>query len=162
MNCCFKIKSHLSPLFQHTIICMKYFFSILALILLFSCGSSDIKSETDTYKKAKESLSDKEKKNPLKFLSVTGDDKKNLIGQTVINGNVTNTATVIAYKDIRIKMLSYKDGKMVEEHEDVIDDLVKPGNTKNFKTRYRLPKGTDSIALSVMSAVVADMEKDKK
>ncbi len=138
---------------------MKYFFSILVLIFFFSCGSSEIQSEAETYEKAKESLSDKEKNNPLKFLNVTGDDKKNLIGQTVISGTVINSATVIAYKDIRIKMLSYKDGKMVEEHEDVIDDIVKPGSTKSFKTRYRLPKGTDSIALSVMSAAVADNEK---
>jgi len=138
---------------------MKYFFSILVLIFFFSCGSSEIQSEAETYEKAKESLSDKEKNNPLKFLKVTGDDKKNLIGQTVISGTVTNSATVIAYKDIRIKMLSYKDGKMVEEHEDVIDGIVKPGSTKSFKTRYRLPKGTDSIALSVMSAAVADNEK---
>jgi len=49
-------------------------------------------------------------------------------------------------------MLCYKDGIRVEEHEDVIPDVIKPGNVKNFRTRYHLPKGTDSLALSVMTA----------
>jgi hypothetical protein len=53
-------------------------------------------------------------------------------------------------------MLCYKDGKMVEEREDVLDDVIKPNTDNDFKTRYRLPKGTDSIDLSVMSASVAD------
>ncbi|HRI20764.1 MAG TPA: hypothetical protein PLA68_07410, partial [Panacibacter sp.] len=112
-------------------------------------------TETQNYEQAKESLKDKETKQPLKFLSVKGDDKKNLIGQTVIRGTITSSATVAAYKDVRIKILCYKDGRMAEEHEDVINDVVKPAGTKSFKTKYRLPKGTDSIALSVMSATVA-------
>jgi hypothetical protein len=39
---------------------------------------------------------------------------------------------------------------------DVIDDMIKPNSIDNFKIKYRLPKGTDSIALSVMSADVAE------
>jgi hypothetical protein len=53
-------------------------------------------------------------------------------------------------------MLCFKNNKLVEEHEDVIEDIIKPNSTKGFKTRYRLPKGTDSIALSVMSATVVE------
>ena len=56
-------------------------------------------------------------------------------------------------------MLCYKDGKMVEEHEDIIDDVIKPNSDKDFKTKYRLPKGTDSIDLSVMSASIAEEKK---
>ena len=49
-------------------------------------------------------------------------------------------------------MVCYKNGIRVEEHEDVMPDIIKPGGTKNFKIKYHLPKGTDSLALSVMSA----------
>ena len=140
---------------------MKYFFSILALMLAASCGSGEQKLDTESYEKTKESLSDKEKKNPLKFLTVTGDNKKNLIGQTVVRGTIKNTASVTAYRDIRIKMLCYKNGSMVEEHEDIVDDVVKPNTIEDFKTKYRLPKGTDSIALSVMSAAVVVEESEK-
>jgi hypothetical protein len=123
---------------------------------LISCSNSEKKFDQQSYEQHKESLADKEKKNPITFLSVTGDNKKNLIGQTVVRGKISNKATVSSYKDIRIKILCYKNDKMVEEHEDVINDIIKPNSTKDFKTRYRLPKGTDSIALSVMSAVTAE------
>src|SRR5215813_6634092 len=123
---------------------------------LSSCGNSEKKFDQQSYQQHKESLADKEKKNPLAFLIVSGDSKKNLIGQTVIHGKITNKATVCSYQDVRIKMLCYKDHKMVEEHEDLIDDIVKPNTAINFKTHYRLPKGTDSVALSAISASIAE------
>jgi hypothetical protein len=129
-------------------------------VFLFSC-SSNKKFDEQTYEQHKESIADKEKDNPLKFLLVSGGDKKNVIGQTVIRGKVTNKATISSYKDVRIKMLCYKDNSMVEEHEDVIEDEIKPNTTKDFKTHYRLPKGTDSIALTVMSATAIDADKSK-
>jgi len=136
---------------------MRSFFPALILsVLLFSCGNNKEKTEQQTYEQQKESLQDKEKKHPLKFLGITGDDKKNIIGQTVVRGKISNKATVSSYKDIRIKMLCYKDGAMVEEHEDTIDEIIIPNSTKDFKTKYRLPKGTDSIALSIMNASVAE------
>lgn len=58
-------------------------------------------------------------------------------------------------------MLCYKNGSMLEEHEDLVDDIVKPNTAEDFKTKYRLPKGADSIALSVMSAAVAEEERKK-
>ena len=134
----------------------KIFCLLFIIVILSSCSSDAKKSEEQTYTEQKESLEQKEKKNPLHFLNVTGDNKKNIIGQTVIRGTLYNKATVVAYKDVRVKMLCYKDGKMVEEHEDVIDDVLKPNSEKEFKTRYRLSKGTDSIYLSVMSATVAE------
>ena len=121
-----------------------------------SCSGSETKTDEQAYTEQKESLEQKEKKHPLQFLHVEGDNKKNIIGQTVIHGTIYNKATIASYKDVRIKMLCYKDGKMVEEHEDVLDDVIKPNTDNDFKTRYRLPKGTDSIDLSVMSASVAD------
>jgi hypothetical protein len=138
---------------------MKYFsLTCFIILVLTACSGSEKKNEDKTYTEHKESLEQTEKKHPLKFLKVEGDNKKNLIGQTVVRGTIFNKATVVAYKDIRIKMLCYKDGKMVEEHEDVIDNVIKPNTYKDFKTKYRLPKGTDSIELSVMSASVAEIK----
>ena len=136
---------------------MKYIFcAFLVVSVMGSCGGSETKTDEQAYTEQKESLEQKEKKHPLQFLHIEGDNKKNIIGQTVIHGTIYNKATIASYKDVRIKMLCYKDGKMVEEHEDVLDDVIKPNTDNDFKTRYRLPKGTDSIDLSVMSASVAD------
>lgn len=138
---------------------MKYFPCLCFTILLFlSCGSSENKLDEQSYTEQKQSLEQKEKKHPLQFLSVQGDDKKNLIGQTVVRGTVYNKATVVSYKSVRVKMLCYKEGKMIEEHEDIVGEIIRPNSEQGFKTKYRLPKGTDSIDLSIMSADVADSE----
>ena len=89
--------------------------------------------------------------------------KKNLFGATVIKGKIVNTASVAVYKNTRIKMLCYKNGIRVEEHEDVLPELIKQGTIKNFKIKYHLPKGTDSLALSIMSAdAIGDSLADSK
>jgi hypothetical protein len=136
---------------------MKYIlFAFLIILIGGSCGANAEKTDEKTYAEQKESLEQKEKKHPLQFLEVKGDNKKNILGQTVIHGTIYNKATIASYKDVRIKMLCYKDGKMIEEHEDVINDIIKPNSDNNFKTKYRLSKGTDSINLSVMSASIVD------
>lgn len=80
-----------------------------------------------------------------------------MFGSTVITGAVANSATVSSYKEVRLKLLSFDNsGKMLEEHEDVLTGAIKPNDSKDFKLRYHLPKSTDSVAVSVMSASVAD------
>lgn len=130
--------------------------NLMLIFLLASCSSSNVDKEDEAYKNHKESVEEKERNSPLKFLSVSGVDKKNLIGQTVVHCVIRNTATMVSYKDVRIKMLCYGNATMVQEHEDVVSKPVDANSTINFKIRYRLPKGTDSIALSVMSAAALD------
>ena len=127
------------------------------IFLLVACDNNTIEAESKDYNTQKQKLADKEKENPLLFLSVSSKDKKNLFGSTVIKGIVSNTATVCSYKDVRIRLLSFnKEGKMVEEHEDVINGLIKPNTKKDFTIRYHLPRSADSVALSIMSASVAE------
>ncbi len=136
---------------------MKNFITVMiVLVLMVSCNSSGDKVDKNNYEKTKENLADKERTNPLSFLSVSGNDKRNIIGQTVTKGFIENSATVCSYKNVRVKSLFYKAGSLVENHEDVYDDVVKPGNKMNFKSKYHTPKGTDSVSLSIMSAEVVE------
>ena len=70
----------------------------------FSCNSDSKKTSTEkeVYEKTKESLQEKEEKNPKNFLFVDGHDKRNLFGQTVIKGSLTNKASVAIFKDVDI------------------------------------------------------------
>ena len=66
---------------------MKNTVSFIFAVLLFiaACNSSDDKADRkakDKYEQTKETLEETEKKNPKRFLTVKGNDKKNLIGQT--------------------------------------------------------------------------------
>jgi len=128
---------------------MKYLLAFSCMVCLFACKE---KFDGKTYEENKISLAQREREHPEQFLKISSDDKKNLFGITVVKGKIVNTASVAAYKNTRIKMLCYQNGIRVEEHEDVMPEIIKPGGTKTFKTKYHLPKGTDSLAISVMSA----------
>lgn len=127
---------------------MKLLFFFL-IVFISACKE---KFDDKSYSDNKQSLAQKEQTHPEEFLKLISDDKKNLFGATVIKGKILNTASVCSYKTTRIKMLCYRNGIRVEEHEDVLTDIIRPGTSKNFKTKYHLPKGTDSIAMLVMSA----------
>ena len=107
----------------------------------------------ETYEKSKESLGDKEKNNPSRFLLVDNKDRKNLIGQTVVIGHLTNTATVCTYKDVELKLTFFsKTGVKLDEGIETIYETIVPGKKIKFKTKYFSPKGTDSVAVVVLKA----------
>lgn len=130
---------------------------LIAASTLFSCSSNDLKvaSEKESYELTKENLLKKEQKNPAGFLLVSGHDKKNLLGQTVVKGILTNKATVAVYKDVDLKLSFYsKTRALLETDRETIFELLQPGQSKNFKTKYFAPKGTDSVALEVLGAKI--------
>ena len=128
---------------------MKIFLTICCSLVLFSCRQ---KFDDKTYEENKVSIAQKESSNPQQFLKLSSDYKKNIFGATIIKGKIVNTASVAVYKNTRIKTLCFKNGIRMEEHEDVMPDIIQPGGVKNFKMKYHFPKGTDSLALSIMSA----------
>ena len=133
---------------------------ISASIILLSCNNSDTKKaakEKDSYEATRESLQDKETKSPQNFLTVSGHDRHNILGQTVVKGTVTNKATVASYKDVDVKLDFYsKTGTLLETDKETVFEIIGPGQSKNFKTKYFAPKGTDSVALAVTGAKVVE------
>ena len=136
---------------------MKNIISVLCSVALFlsACNNPEQKEKAskDKYENSKLSLEEVEKKSPVRFLSVTGNDKKNLLGQTVVKGKVSNLAKMVTYKDVDIKLFFYsKTGTLLQEDQEVIYESVAPGATVSFKSKYFSPKGTDSITMKVVSA----------
>ncbi len=126
------------------------------LLLLYSCNNADsntTNTKKDKYEQTKETLAETEKKNPLRFLKASGGDKRNLIGQTVVKGTVTNTATVTTYKDIQVELSFYsKTGTLLEKDMETIFENIAPGKSADFKTKYFTPKGTDSVGFKILGA----------
>ncbi|MBK7432435.1 MAG: hypothetical protein IPI66_00160 [Chitinophagaceae bacterium] len=128
---------------------------LLLAMALSACNSKDKTSEKpkDKYEQTKETLEMTEKKNPARFLSISGHDKRNLIGQTVIKGTLTNKAKVASYKDVEIELSFYsKTGALLEKDHEVIYETIEPGGSSDFKSKYFAPRGTDSVALKVTGA----------
>jgi len=137
---------------------MKLSFIKIAILftVLCNCTNKDKETQIDkqTYQQQKESLLDREKKFPKSFLNITGKYNRNFWGQSVYRGTIHNTATVCIYKNVRVKLLFFKtDGTLVTNHEELFDETIKPGAEIEFKSKYKTPRGTDSVVASIMSAV---------
>ncbi len=130
--------------------------SALCCTMLALCACDDKTNydvNGDDYKLAQEDIVKIEKKSPAKFIVVTATDKKNLLGQTVIRGKIENTAKVATFKDVEIKFKFYsRTGALLEEDVETIYQSITPGQIKNFKSKYFTPKGSDSLAIEVLSA----------
>ena len=135
---------------------------IVTLVLIFSVILVSCKSkakteaaEKDKYEKAKESLEKREKRNPIAFLKVSSKDKHNLIGQTVIKGAVVNDAKVCVYKDVELELSFFsKTGVLLEKDNETVYEVIEPGKSVDFKSKYFAPKGTDSVAIKIVGAKV--------
>ncbi|MEP7111142.1 MAG: hypothetical protein ABI760_24310 [Ferruginibacter sp.] len=129
--------------------------ALFSFVIFSSCTNSGKKAaaEKENYQKAKETLEEKEKKNPVAFLFVSSRDKHNLIGQTVTKGNISNNAKVCTYKDVVLE-LSYfsKTGTLLLKTNETVYDKIEPGKSAGFKTKEFAPRGTDSVAIKVIGA----------
>jgi hypothetical protein len=128
---------------------------VLTFMFLVSCGSAENKFDTQNYEKTKETLEEKEKKNPQQFLVASSSDKKNIIGQKVIRITIKNTATVCTYKDVKVRISFFSEtGTRLEEDDEVIYKAIAPGDDITHKTKYFAPKGTDDVRVTVIDAKV--------
>ncbi|MBK8522415.1 MAG: hypothetical protein IPL54_16680 [Chitinophagaceae bacterium] len=126
---------------------------MLSFVFVACGGDEDAADKKDKYEQTKETLEQTEKKNPKRFLAVEGSDRKNLIGQRVIKGTVSNKATVASYKDVDIELSFYSQtGALLERDHEVIYETIAPGSSTNFKTKYFAPRGTDSVAMRIVGA----------
>lgn len=134
---------------------MQKLFSLLFFFLMIACkdGKKDKDFDTNSYETVKETLAEKEKNNPSRFLIISNRDRKNIIGQTVVMGSISNKATVCWYKDVELRLSFFsKTGVKLDEGLETIYENIGPGKTVKFKTKYFAPKGTDSVAISVNKA----------
>jgi hypothetical protein len=134
-----------------------------AFILLVFCFLALACNNSSSYENSKENLYEKEKENPVQFISISGNNKRNFLGQTVVRATIHNKASVCSYDDVRIKLLYYnKDGQQVANHEDELEKPLAANSTVKFTTRYFTPKGTDSVAMSIMSAKALPAKEENK
>jgi len=129
--------------------------ALMSLLILSACDDTErsAASEKEKYQQAKETLEEKEKKNPANFLLVDSRDKRNLIGQTVVKGTLRNIAKVCTYKDVELELSFYsKTGTLLIKTNETIYDKIEPGKSANFKTKEFAPKGSDSVSIKILGA----------
>ena len=135
---------------------MKNTILLFFALFIFSCNQSET-LDTKDYESNKQTMQDKEQKNPKDFLTISVSNKRNIVGQTVVRGTIKNNAVVAKYKDIDIKVYFYSKTKtLVDTEEETVYEQIFPGEQKKFKTKYFAPKGTDSVFVEIISAKIGD------
>ena len=133
------------------------FISFCFMLATFNSCGGDAKNTTsvkkDKYEEKKETLEEMEKKDPVRFLSVSSHDRKNLVRQTVIMGTIKNSATVASYKDVEVELSFFsKTGTLLEKDIETIYETIAPGKEVDFKTKYSAPTGTNNVVTKIIGA----------
>ncbi len=133
---------------------MKNILIIAAISVLFAaCGGSANNQHPSTkYEEKKASIAEMEQESPLKFLKISGSHRKNIINQDVVEGEVSNKATLTTYKNIQVQ-INFLDaeGGSIEKQKHTLDDAVKPGSTTDFKIKVKV-KGATSVSVDIVDA----------
>lgn len=145
----------------------KLFFTA-SILIIYSCQSDSGSSSNpyssgssynngQTYEQNKISLEDKEKRNPLQFLSSKGTYRQNLMGKWVMEGKIINSATVAAYKDVVLEFKFYsKTNTLLGTQKMTIYEYVNPGSSKSFKIKLNGYRNTGKIGWEVIDAKSAN------
>lgn len=132
----------------------KWYLAFVLMASLASCDTIDReRKQKDKYATSQKDISEIEKETPAKFLTVSVSDRKNLLGQTVVKGSITNNAKMVTYKDVQLKLMFFSKTKaLLEQDVETIYDSVRPGASISFKSKYFAPKGSDSAAAEITAA----------
>ncbi len=128
-------------------------FSFVALSL-FSCkDSANSDRPSSKYEGTKAQMADMEKDSPTKFLKVSGSSRNNLVNRTVVEGEVSNKSSLTTYKNIEVQ-LNFKDkeGKSLEKQKHTLEEVVKPGESADFKIKVKHVKDAESVTIDIVGA----------
>jgi hypothetical protein len=101
----------------------------------------------------REQLKTKEEQHSTEFLSGEISFHDNLIGQSVIRGHVTNSATAATFKDIELTITYIsKTGTPISNEIFTVYETLSPGQSTSFKFKTRSPKGTNNCKMAVSGA----------
>lgn len=136
---------------------MKHLIALIILaVFAASCGGSKANDETPSakYEEKKNSLEETERSNPLQFLKMrNGNDRSNLVNKVVIEGDVINNATLVAYKDIEINIIFKNEkGSVIQKDTKTLGMTIQPASTQAVKVKVKKPKGTASVLFDITGA----------
>lgn len=130
---------------------MKTLLFVFSLFLFTACNSNN--TAEPTHEDIKISLEEKEKLNPTEFLKAEGTYRQNLIDEWVLEGTVSNTASIAKYKDVVLKIIYYsKTQTEIGSEEKTLFEYFNPNSQQKFKIKSAGFEGTASIGFEITSA----------
>ena len=122
-----------------------------------SQGNPNVQSSTYAEKneqQLKEELFLSESSRPLDFLTVKYTWRMNLAGQTVLEGDVLNSASMARFKNVKIKVKFFsKTDVLLKEEIFTVMEFLKPKSSASFKVKFAgYPSATEISRYEILSA----------
>jgi hypothetical protein len=107
-----------------------------------------------TYAEQRQLLGEQEGGDWARFIDYNGlSNRGNLIGQTVIEGVVTSSASVATYKDLVLHVVfTSKTGTPLSEQDVVIYEFLKPGGSLRLKHKFNTPADAATVQYTITGA----------
>lgn len=96
---------------------------------------------------------------PEAYVKLSFDYRKNILGETVVEGAMTNNAQHTTYRDVRL-MVYFDDAEstVLDSASQVIFEAVAPGAKADFRIKEKGPKRGKSIRVQVADAAIVEGE----
>jgi hypothetical protein len=136
---------------------MKRFIPLLLSLSIAGCAPPPAeRSEAELrqeYVQTRRQLAEREGKEWRRYLQETLQHRSNLLGQVVVEGSISSTATVATYTDV-VLQVTFQDaeGRVLQQYDTPIKEPIKPGAVLQIKEKYPAPKGMDSAGFVIADA----------
>lgn len=138
---------------------------LVILLILGGLGYVDVvnkqakpvaRKTVETYKEKVMTIGEIESAKPTRFLLLRSDYKKNFWGTKIkLQCTVKNTATVVSYKDIQVRVSHYSDTKeLLGTRDYTLFDNFPSQSEKELELKIENLKHTDSISCKIVGAKV--------
>ncbi len=98
-----------------------------------------------------------ERTRPSEYIGLMVDPKKNILGESVIEGTITNKSEFSAYQEFELMIYWIdEEGTVLDSAAEVVFKSIEPGASAAFKTKRKGPKKGKSVLLSVKDAKVIE------
>jgi RNA polymerase subunit RPABC4/transcription elongation factor Spt4 len=94
-----------------------------------------------------------EKANPKKFLKNEYSSKNNLLGETVLEGMLTSSASQASYNTIKLSVTFLsKKGEELGKEQILLTDTIIPGGSLAYRQKLSHPRGSREVDVELLSA----------
>lgn len=130
------------------------FQKVLAILIVTIAISACKESKTENYQEKLMTIEQTERAQPTRFLRAEGSYNKILFGGKLkFDGAIKNTATVVTYKDVVVKLTYFSENKTaIGKIEHTVQDFFPPQSEKPFELTIENDKSIHSIGWEVIAA----------
>lgn len=131
---------------------------MLIVVIVAATGNNDKINDLlgrDTYQEKVMTVEEIERSNPARFLEATGNYRPTLLGKNFrIFGEVINSATVVNYRNLTVRVTFYAEsGAVLQEYDYAVTNNFPAHTTKKFELKIERPTGCRSLGMKVINAL---------